>query len=894
MSNPVNVDFITKVVEVEVNDTQKESLAAVAAVASARKATEKASAAAASATNAANSYAQADAVATSLTDIYNEAIAEGTVVAPAIDTTLSISGAAADAKQTGNAVRSSYVTKTDETLWIYGTVTASSGAMYDSGDSYTKRMKVVFIPDSICGFRITNTYKYQVFAYQADGTYVGAWQGSSFAKSLNWINSNGNEVFFRQFNPAYFYVLVVSLIEESALDLDVDTLAVTFIYKTAESLAKAGVSADADKVGCVTEAIYSHNLADGVAFHDKYVVKYDTGNNNVVTGDFAVSDYIDVSAYESIYYTRLQSTSETPISGTAFYDTNKEYVSGIRTVSGSAVDYKLVKVKIPSGVKYAKFSYVSKNSTDFSQQTFAVYDAVAYEKSLVFNAQKITEVPLYPEGLDRGTGSPILTHDTFWSYRTTDLISVNGETTIQANQEDIDSSLFFNIYEYAEATEDNITYVGALRELQFVNGSYVYTPSTSSVKYIRVGFILALPEDLPETPNMSKFHDLVLYSLGGNEIRKNPNITDSGGRIKFVYTVDGDTYTSGQILLPPNYSIRGKSVPLAVFLHGTNGMNYWTEAIGSTDTEAGVRYLLDYLTDEGFAVFDCYCFTSKYYSTSSQNQACPLPIYLQAYESGIRYICEHYNVDINNVCYFAKSAGGNIAHMILHNCGSIKPRAMGMLAPSTGFASTIFNSFFLQSSQRAIVVDWLGLSNEEGASHFISNGHLNDAETKAFVDDHLDSFAGLICCAIGVNGSTFEDQYTWMTTGTSTLPQWMADKDIPSIPAGWSSGNAIGAPTLINHPNLSAYSPIPVKWWQAFDDVNVSGHANYTVYTWLKNGGTNVQWRTMPNGTGGHSSVDTSETALTSSGTTRLGIAYTDIATAYVEMVDFFYQNMSQ
>lgn len=115
MSNPVNVDFVTKVVEVEVNDTQKESLAAAAAIASAGKAAEKADAAAASATNAANSASSAQVTATALTDIYNEAIASGQIVAPAIDKTFSVTGGAADANIAGgeiNRLKNGVSTKT--------------------------------------------------------------------------------------------------------------------------------------------------------------------------------------------------------------------------------------------------------------------------------------------------------------------------------------------------------------------------------------------------------------------------------------------------------------------------------------------------------------------------------------------------------------------------------------------------------------------------------------------------------------------------------------------------------------------------------------------------------------------------------------------------------------
>lgn len=61
-------------------------------------------AAAAFATNASNSASSASTTARVLTDIYNEAIASGKIVAPAVDPTLTISGAAADAKVTGDTI----------------------------------------------------------------------------------------------------------------------------------------------------------------------------------------------------------------------------------------------------------------------------------------------------------------------------------------------------------------------------------------------------------------------------------------------------------------------------------------------------------------------------------------------------------------------------------------------------------------------------------------------------------------------------------------------------------------------------------------------------------------------------------------------------------------------
>lgn len=499
------------------------------------------------------------------------------------------------------------------------------------------------------------------------------------------------------------------------------------------------------------------------------------------------------------------------------------------------------------------------------------------------------EVPVYPDSVGYDVGCSMMLYDNFWKYRTTPLIAVNGKTIIRVDSGDSATVDYFNVYEYSEATKDNIAFIQAIRNLSFTDNAYTYTPSTGT-KYIRVTLVLT------NNTTTSEYQPLVFESAYGIDICKNPNIvnTSAGSVLTFSYVVNGDTFTSGQMILPPNYSIHGNPCPLVVILHGTSSMNTWTQEIG-TNSGTSTRYLLNYLANEGFAVFDCYCFTSEYYSANYQNQAAPLPVFLQAYTEGIKYVCKYYNVDINNVSAFAMSAGGNLGHMVLHGCGDVRLKSLAMLCPSTGFASTIFRTFFLHSSMRSLIVNYLGLSNETGASTFISTDNgLDNATARNFVLNHLDSFAGLICGAIGVNGSTFEDQYDWMTTGVTDLPQWMTDLNLPGIASGWTTSPATGIPALVNHPDLSAYTPLPVKFWQAFDDVNVSGHANYTIYNWLKNGGSEVYWRTMPQNSGGHHAVDTDANALKSSGTTRLGISYSNIATAYVEMADFFYQNMGQ
>jgi poly(3-hydroxybutyrate) depolymerase len=558
-------------------------------------------------------------------------------------------------------------------------------------------------------------------------------------------------------------------------------------------------------------------------------------------------------------------------------------VNGIITATSGRITDSYV---LQKGNQYGVILASVTDNTDISAVPVSDIVTINYISAIdELTQSKSIFVPVFPGGINRLTGASDMAYDAFWNLRTSALVKVVGKTVISIESDDVQDVSYFNIYEYSEQTKDNITYIQAVRELNFNNGVYNYYPSAST-KYIRI--CLALQEN-----NTKTFLPLTFTSKQGLCLCKNPNITD-GSKIPLSYIVDGTTYTCGQLLLPPNYTIDRKPCPLVVIFHGTSSMRKWTQEIG-TNSIASTKYLLDYLTNEGFAVFDCYCFTSKYYSTSNQNQDAPLPLFLQAYSEGVKFVCSQFNVDINNVFAFAMSAGGNLGNMAMHSCGDIKYRALAMLCPTTGFAHLLFREYFLYPAMRSIIVRYLHLENEAGADTFISTTHGLDNETvKNFVNSHKDAFAGIICSAIGVHGATFDEQFNWMITGTKVLPEWMSELGIPSIPSAWTTSPATGIPSFVNHPELTAYSNVPIKYWQSFDDANVSGHANYTIYTWLKNGGTLAQWRTLPDGTGGHHAVDTDPNALKSSGTTRLGIAYTDIATTYVEMADFFYQFMAQ
>ena len=94
MPKTVNVDYVTKTVEIKVNDSETESIAAATAVAAAKNAKDYA-------TSASSSANSAQTTAAALTAWLED---KETLTAPAVDPTLTISGAAADAKVVGNKI----------------------------------------------------------------------------------------------------------------------------------------------------------------------------------------------------------------------------------------------------------------------------------------------------------------------------------------------------------------------------------------------------------------------------------------------------------------------------------------------------------------------------------------------------------------------------------------------------------------------------------------------------------------------------------------------------------------------------------------------------------------------------------------------------------------------
>lgn len=95
-----------------------------------------------------------------------------------------------------------------------------------------------------------------------------------------------------------------------------------------------------------------------------YIIEATGKGINATDGETATSsywgytDYIDISSYETIRYRRCQASASKPVCGTAFYDANKQFISGLRAVgsAGSVGYWGDYEQEVPTGAVYARFT----------------------------------------------------------------------------------------------------------------------------------------------------------------------------------------------------------------------------------------------------------------------------------------------------------------------------------------------------------------------------------------------------------------------------------------------------------------------------------------------------------------------------------------------------------
>lgn len=141
-----------------------------------------------------------------------------------------------------------------------------------------------------------------------------------------------------------------------------------------------------------------------------------------------------------------------------------------------------------------------------------------------------------------------------------------------------------------------------------------------------------------------------------------------------VFDVGEDVYTTARLLLPSNYNISGKKVPLIIWCACDGSYPSWDFKIDyASDNSTKVNVGLQYLVDNGFAVLNVYpwgSYNASHFPNCGMSGAVPVPVTLRVYEKAVEYVTTRFNISDTNIFQTSWSGSGKLsAYYAIHKPG---------------------------------------------------------------------------------------------------------------------------------------------------------------------------------------------------------------------------------
>lgn len=462
--------------------------------------------------------------------------------------------------------------------------------------------------------------------------------------------------------------------------------------------------------------------------------------------------------------------------------------------------------------------------------------------------------------------------DNFYKYcRTPEYIKFDGRTdsilNIDVNPSNSDKVY---IFEY----DDKLKYLGYTNNIYAISqeARYIKIMIENSayydcVPYISIGFKLSHQYKTVKNNDFEQTNNRIYFLSFDVTAPHIPFSSDESS--EYLGKEQGRHFDNGFIILPPNYDERGEPVPLAIYVHGTNGY-YFNEMSISLYKE-----YLNFVSLNGYAVVDCSGLSDLYGFNvdGTDNINCKIsPISLSCFTSLYNFVLRNYNIR-NDGCYiFGKSSGGLMTAWFSHN-NVIPIRAAAGLAPSFNMVGSDIR---YGCSSRAQVKFWLSLFGCDSIEENIADGvqPLSTTEMK-YVVSQYEKFIGYDPIAIESN------------MDYKLLLDEMANIENETY-------NGLPRPIYKNYSQVtdiinSAFkmSKVPFKIWHAVDDDSVLIYTSEWFSDMTRRSGGLCLLRRFPENTGKHHAVDNAENAPKCSYKTKFG-EEVEIPVAYAELVDWF------
>ncbi|MBO7342273.1 MAG: hypothetical protein J6U87_06285 [Clostridia bacterium] len=334
---------------------------------------------------------------------------------------------------------------------------------------------------------------------------------------------------------------------------------------------------------------------------------------------------------------------------------------------------------------------------------------------------------------------------------------------------------------------------------------------------------------------------------------------------KLTYKVNDDLFTTSRLKLPTNYTIDGQKAPVILWLEGSGG-NFCT---WDGDFDTNHQEAIQYLADEGFAVYTIYTWGNIYaqkYPNCGKALPYPTPTNLACLKKGIEYVCDRYNLDPNNVHIMSKSQGGQSA-LYYATCNELNVKSIGMFAPVLDYLSMPGEELYADT--RAAIAEDMGFVGD--VAYFVSSDFCAYHDrAREFFRQNLDKLAIMNEAWTGLSAdATLEELFEEALDDCETF--WTEKI--------WNTNRT----DIYTNKHYVKTASVPVKIWGAPNDAATPYLKMVEVVEQLKNGGCEAEMRTFAEG--GHGCADYNNTM--SGVVTASGTVYNGLGIGWVENVEW-------